>query len=162
MKNNNTHWLKENINMRGTVYMNKKHNSRKMMTPSRTEQLHLVRELNEVALYLYMAYIDKAYTPGVDLLDDTKVGKSIGWTSRKVKDNRLKLQKAGWIYFNKTSSKGITFATWALGKDKVDEYMKYGNEFDTIATVTTEVGSAVHCSTIHPPVTGCMPSVDKK
>ena len=170
MRNNNTLWLKENINMRGTIYMNKKHNSRKMMTPSRTEQKDLVAELNEVALYLYMAYIDKAYVAGIDLLDDAKVGKSIGWTARKVKDNRLKLQSKGWIYFNKTAAKGITFATWALGRDKVTEYKLYGNEFDTVTTTSTELGTAIEVGqqmpedtqlaklAQHEPASGEMPS----
>jgi hypothetical protein len=146
MKNNNTHWLKENINTRGIVYMNKKHNTRKMTTPSRTEQLKLVKDLNEVALYLYTAYIDKAYMPGIDLLDDSKIGRSIGWTARKVKDNRLKLQKAGWIHFSKNIINGITFATWALGKDKVQEYLTYGNEFTKVSTISTNDGVSLSVS----------------
>ena len=69
------------------------------LTPSRQEQIDIVKDTNEVSVYLYNYYVSIAKRPNMDLLDDSRIGQSIGWNSSKVKKNRLKLTNTGWIYF---------------------------------------------------------------
>jgi len=95
-------------------------NKKPMMTQA--VKRDLVKDVNEVALYLYEYYLTIAMSPIHDLLDDSKVAKVLGWTVRKTKENRLKLEKAQWIKFIKKTNNGITTLVFILGKDKVTEH----------------------------------------
>jgi len=55
----------------------------------------VVKDTNEVALYLLDYYYSKANTPNYDYLDE-RVAKALDWTTRKVGENRRKLEKAGY------------------------------------------------------------------
>jgi len=85
-------------------------------------QRELVEELNEVALYLYNYYVSTIGNKNIDLLDDNRVAKVIGWTTRKTKDNRLKLTNAGYIKFIKSKRDNVEIARWILGKEEVANY----------------------------------------
>jgi len=60
------------------------------------QRKEVVANTNEVALYLLEYYYTKANTPNYDY-DDKRVAKALDWTERKVKDNRLKLEKASYF-----------------------------------------------------------------
>jgi len=104
--------------------MSKKHHSKSTYTLSLALQRELVSDINAEALYLYNYYVSKAYVTHFNLLDDILVGRSIGWTSRKVKHYRLKLSNTGWIHFEQETHKGIVRSTWILGKKDVTEFQE--------------------------------------
>ncbi len=101
--------------------MNRRTN-KKSIVPSRQEQIDIVKDTNEVAVYLYNYYVSIAYEPNRNLLDDKLIARAIGWTASKVKKNRLKLTHAGWIYFHQRQFQGIKYATWVFGKDLVIDF----------------------------------------
>ena len=79
-----------------TLDHNKREPRRKYMTL--TQRKEVVADTNEIALYLLEFYYTKAHVPEYDYTDE-KVARALDWTERKVKDNRLKLEKAH--YFTK-------------------------------------------------------------
>ena len=79
-----------------TLDNNRKEPRRKYMNLDQRKEV--VANTNEVALYLLEYYYSKAGTPNYDY-DDKRVARALDWTERKVKDNRLKLEKAN--YFTK-------------------------------------------------------------
>jgi len=84
----------------------------------------LVKEINEAALYLYNYYVRTYGNSSIDLLNDLRVAKTIGWTERKVKDYRQKLTKYGYIYFQKKIHENIEYARWIIGKDEVSNFKR--------------------------------------
>ena len=68
---------------------------------------------------LYSHYITICQNTTWDLLNDEKIAKSLGYTTRSVQDTRRKLAKAGWIRFDKFKFKGIEYGIWYIGKDVV-------------------------------------------
>jgi len=110
----------------GKVYkeyeMDKSQHRESVRRPSLSIRRQIVKEINESALYLYEYYTEKIDAPRYDLMDDIKIGKVLGWTTRKTKEYRLKLEDAGWIRFNKHTFQGIVTLLFVLGKDKVEEY----------------------------------------
>ncbi len=101
--------------------MNEKIN-KKSISPSRQEQINIVKDTNEVALYLYNYYVSVAKRTDRDLLNDARVGGAIGWTARKVRDNRSKLNKAGWIHFQQKKVDGVKYSTWVFSKELVKQF----------------------------------------
>jgi len=114
--------LKRKVNQRSNCIMNKKVNSKSKYVPSLTSQKQIVTSTNEVALFLYNYYISIAMIPHFNLLDDILVGRSIGWTARKVKDNRLKLTKANHIYFHQKRHDGVLHSVWVFGEEEIANY----------------------------------------
>jgi len=110
----------------GRVYkeyeMDKSQHRESVRRPSLSIRRQVVKEVNESALYLYEYYTEKIDAPRYDLMDDVKIGKVLGWSARKTKEYRLKLEDAGWIRFKKHSFQGIVTLLFVLGKDKVEEY----------------------------------------
>ena len=103
--------------------MNEKIN-KKSLSPSRQEQINIVKDTNEVAVYLYNYYVSVARRTDRDLLNDGRVGAAIGWTARKVRDNRLKLTNTGWIYFKQKKIDGVKYSTWVFGQELVIDFKR--------------------------------------
>ena len=108
--------------------MSRRINAKSKHAPSLKEQKMLIKDVNEVALYLYNYYVSTYGNSSIDLLDDIQVGKTVGWTPRKVRDNRNKLVKAGWIWFSRAKHGAITNSVWVLGKELTAKYNKYSAE----------------------------------
>ncbi len=89
-------------------------------------QRQVIKELGDSALVLMQYYFSNGNSDKVDLLDDTAVAKTLGWTPRKVRDWRSKLTKAGYILLTKHKVKvngnTIEYRLNIFGKDKVAEY----------------------------------------
>jgi len=84
------------------------------------QKLKVIRETNESALFLLEFYMSKSGIQEYSYSDDI-VAKTIEWTPRKVKDNRLKLEQAG-LFRRETYGSGekkaiITF----IGESLVEE-----------------------------------------
>jgi len=78
--------------------------------------------IGEASLYLYRYYSVKATEIWIDLLDDTKVGRAIGWSKRKVQYHRLRLQEHGWIYFESRIIDGMKHNHYVIyGLEKIEK-----------------------------------------
>ena len=129
------------FSLKSNCIMNKKPNSKSKYVPSLASQREVVSTTNEVVLYLYNYYISIAMVPHFNLLDDSVVGKSIGWTARKVKDNRLKLTKAGHIYFHQKRNSGVLHSVWVFGKEEIENYKLLAKDISIVEYVNeTESG----------------------
>jgi hypothetical protein len=122
-----------------------------------SEQRAIDREfgvkLTPSALYSY--YISICQNTTWDLLDDSKVSKQLGHTPRAVADTRRKLQKSGWIKFDKFKHRGIEYGIWYIGKDVV----KANLTKDTTLEELNELGLITDEEYIaQQPVSGGMPS----
>ena len=122
--------------------MNIKTHSKSVHVPSISLQREIVEKTNEVALYLYNYYVSKAKSPSHNLLDDTMVGRSIGWTARKVKDNRLKLTTAGFIYFHHKRHSGVNHFAWVFGEEKIAQYKRHANDI-TLTEAVDDQGHSI-------------------
>jgi len=81
----------------------------KRKAPSMQVERAIIQQLGEASLYLFRYYANKATEIWIDLLDDGRIGMSIGWGRRKVQHHRLRLQKAGWIMFETHTKDGIKY-----------------------------------------------------
>jgi len=119
-------FLKQRSNIlnsrRGEVRMNKT-----VLTPPRKLQIEIIKEINESALYLFQYYVSVITNPIIDLLDDKRVAKTIGWTARKVKDTRLKLQRKEFIYFHHVVKDNCSYNTWVITREEVRIFKEYNN-----------------------------------
>ena len=94
----------------------------KRKSPTMRVERELVLTLGEASLYLYRYYSVKAVEIWIDLLDDAKIGTSIGWSRRKVQYHRLRLQKHGWIYFDSRVIDGVKHNHYVIyGVEKINE-----------------------------------------
>ncbi len=141
MSDYNEEQLKRKINQRSNCIMNKKTNSKSKYVPSLSNQKDIVKSTNEVALYLYNYYISIAMVPHFNLLDDTIVGRSIGWTARKVKDNRLKLTKANLIYFHQKRSGGVLHSVWVFGENEIKDYKLLAHDISVVQYVSSDINT---------------------
>ena len=137
--------LKKSINQRSVYYMNKKTHSKTKVTLSLPEQRKLVKDVNETALYLYNYYVTASQIPHFNLLNDSLVGRAIGWSARKVKDNRLKLSKAKWIYFHQVKHKGVIYSAWVFGEEEIERFKSNAHDISITETVTKD-GNYMHAS----------------
>ena len=112
---------------RGEVKM-----SKVTLTAPRQLKIEIVKELNEAALYLFEYYVSAITNPVIDLLDDSRVAKTIGWTTRKVQTTRLKLSKSEFLYFHSVASNNVTYNTWVITKDEVKLFKSYNNSLKDI------------------------------
>ena len=71
------------------------------------QKLEVVNDTNEIALMLLEFYYSKA-SMKYDF-DDEQVAKALNWTTKKVSDNRRKLEKVG--YFNKEITRNSKSST---------------------------------------------------
>lgn len=94
---------------------------RKVDTSILAEQRTINREFGSrlTPALLYGYYISICQNTTWDLLDDAKVAKQLGYTTRSVTETRRKLANAGWIKFHKFMNKGIEYGVWYIGKDVV-------------------------------------------
>lgn len=93
---------------------------RKVSAPIRRE---IIKELNPTAYVVYEYYVEKAEAPEYDLFNDATVATVLGLSPRSVKENRLLLQKANFIYFSKRKAKDLEAHTYIIGRDKALEYL---------------------------------------
>jgi len=81
----------------------------------------LIAECGDAANTLMQYYLMKYDAKNFTYTDD-KAARTLGWSERKVRDNRVKLTKAGWFYWKiSKDSNGIGTQAVYLGKDKVSE-----------------------------------------
>ena len=104
--------------------------SKTVLTAPRKLQIEIIKELNETALYLFQYYVSVISNPVIDLLDDKRVAKTIGWTARKVRDTRLKLTKANYIYFHRVIIDSVTYNTWVITKEEVEIFKNNNNSIN--------------------------------
>lgn len=76
----------------------------------------IVKALGATACLVYEYYIDKAYAKNYDLFDDEKVANVLGLGKETVRKTRLALQKAGFIYFNRTKRGNIETHDYYFGE----------------------------------------------
>ena len=91
---------------------------RKVSAPLRRE---IIKELNPTAYIVYEYYVEKAEAPEYNLFNDTLVAKVLGLSQRVVKEARLTLQKANFIYLTKRKAGDIEAHNYIIGKDRVME-----------------------------------------
>jgi hypothetical protein len=121
---------------RGDVKMTKA-----VLTAPRKLKVQIVKELNESALYLFEYYVSAISSPVIDLLDDKVVGRTIGWTTRKTKDMRLRLAKAGYILFHSTVKDNVIYNTWIITKDEVEAFKERNNALKDTPIIVTQSAS---------------------
>jgi len=93
----------------------------KRKSPNMRIEREIASTIGEASLYLYRYYSVKATEIWIDLLDDTKVGRAIGWSKRKVQYHRLRLQEHGWIYFESRIIDGMKHNHYVIyGLEKIE------------------------------------------
>jgi hypothetical protein len=127
------------------------------LVPKRQLKIDIIKELNESALYLFEYYASVITNPVIDLSNDKQVGKTIGWTARKVKDYRNRLTKAKFILFVTKRKDGNVYNTWIITKEEVDIFNKYGNT--SLKVIETADGVSVATNS-NKKVTG-IPSIEE-
>ena len=99
-----------------------KRNRRKTMSVFLTwnQKKYVIRETNAMCLYLLEFYYSKFGTPDYDYADD-RVGRALEMNVTTVRDNRLKLEKAG--LFKRKTIRNATAASHIilLGRDDWDD-----------------------------------------
>ena len=94
----------------------------KRKSPNMRIEREIASTIGEASLYLYRYYSVKATEIWIDLLDDTKVGRAIGWSKRKVQYHRLRLQEHGWIYFESRIIDGMKHNHYVIyGLEKIEK-----------------------------------------
>ena len=78
------------------------------------QRVEVVKTLNEACLFQLDFYYSKMYTKNYDF-NDKSVATAIGYKVSKVRDNRLKLQKAGYFSQIKTTNANDTNLLTVLG-----------------------------------------------
>ena len=116
---------KINCKFQGTVYIDKTRNPNSAMLLEQIKLNKLFKSpLTPAVLYNYYISVCSIYS--YNLMDDTKVGRQVGYSARNVADTRRKLAKAGWIHFEVFTHKGVEYGKWYIGEDVVRLYRDSG------------------------------------